>query len=79
MHYVYMLQSISFPDRHYVGLTDDLKKRFKQHNSGESAHTKKFLPWALIGYIAFSDKSRAVAFEAYLKTGSGRAFAAKHF
>ncbi len=79
MHYVYMLQSLPFPDRHYVGLTEDLKQRFTQHNAGESAHTAKFLPWTLLGYTAFSDKKKAQAFEAYLKTGSGRAFAKKHF
>jgi putative endonuclease len=79
MYYVYMLQSIPVPDRHYVGLTEDLKQRFKQHNGGESTHTNKFVPWALLGYIAFSDKDKAQAFEAYLKTASGRAFAKKHF
>jgi putative endonuclease len=79
MYYVYMLQSIPVPDRHYVGLTEDLKQRFKQHNGGESTHTNKFVPWALLGYIAFSDKDKAQAFEGYLKTASGRAFAKKHF
>ena len=79
MKYVYMLRSISFPERYYVGSTFDLKKRFVDHNKGLSAHTKKFMPWALVGYIAFSDHTKADAFEAYLKTASGRAFAKKHF
>jgi hypothetical protein len=30
-------------------------------------------------YIAFNDEQRAIAFEKYLKSGSGRAFAKKHF
>ena len=79
MYYVYMLRSIPFPDSHYTGLTEDLNQRFRQHNAGESTHTRKFMPWVLLGYIAFSDRGKAEAFEAYLKTASGRAFAKKHF
>jgi putative endonuclease len=77
--YVYMLQSESSPDRYYVGSTGDLKKRFGEHNSGQSTHTKKYIPWKLVGYVAFADPAKADAFEAYLKTGSGRAFAKRHF
>jgi putative endonuclease len=79
MKYVYMLQSETFPDRYYVGCTHDLKKRFGEHNRGESIHTKKFMPWKLVGYIAFSNDEKAEKFETYLKTASGRAFAKKHF
>jgi putative endonuclease len=79
MKYVYMLQSEQYPDRYYVGCTFDLKRRFAAHNRGENAHTKKFAPWVLIGYMAFSDPAKADKFELYLKSGSGRAFAKKHF
>ena len=79
MKYVYMLQSETQPDRYYVGCTVDLKKRFGEHNRGESVHTRKFTPWKLVGYVAFSDGEKAARFEAYLKTASGRAFAKKHF
>ena len=79
MKYVYMLQSEASPDRYYVGCTVDLKKRYGEHNRGESTHTKKFIPWKLVGYLAFSDHNKANKFEAYLKTASGRAFAKKHF
>jgi predicted GIY-YIG superfamily endonuclease len=79
MKYVYMLQSIPSPNRYYVGSTLDLKTRFHEHNSGQSTHTKKYLPWKLVGYIAFSDLEKADRFEAYLKTASGRAFAKRHF
>ena len=79
MKYVYMLQSESLPDRYYVGCTHDLKKRYDEHNNGQSTHTKKFIPWPLVGYLAFSDHNKADRFETYLKTASGRAFAKKHF
>ncbi|MEA3024453.1 MAG: putative endonuclease [Alphaproteobacteria bacterium] len=77
MIYVYLLQSISFPGQIYVGLTDDMRGRLAAHNAGQSPHTAKFKPWRLVTYIAFSDKAKAVAFERYLKTASGRAFANK--
>ena len=79
MRYVYVLQSLSMPERHYVGGTNDLKRRFAEHNGGQSIHTNKFKPWKLVTYVAFSDHDKADKFEAYLKTGSGRAFAKKHF
>ncbi|MEA2879367.1 MAG: putative endonuclease [Hyphomicrobiales bacterium] len=77
MKYVYLLQSIDHPDQVYVGLADDLKARLATHNSGGSPHTSKFKPWRLVTYVAFSDESKAVAFERYLKSSSGRAFAKK--
>ena len=79
MKYVYMLQSLDFPDRQYVGAAHDLKRRVNAHNAGESFHTKKFKPWKLIGYVAFADDRKADSFEQYLKTGSGRAFSKRHF
>jgi predicted GIY-YIG superfamily endonuclease len=77
LKYVYSLESVTEPERHYVGSTDDLKSRFKAHNDGRASHTAKLKPWRLNTYIAFSDKDRAVAFEKYLKSHSGRAFARK--
>ena len=79
MKYVYMLQSIDTPEGFYVGKTTDLEERIRQHNAGESAHTRKFRPWKLEGYIAFSDHAKAEKFELYLKSGSGRSFAKRHF
>ena len=77
MRYVYLLQSIKFPDQTYVGLTDDLRSRFSEHNRGRSPHTAKYRPWCLVSYVAFSDERKAVEFERYLKSASGRAFANK--
>lgn len=77
MHYVYILQSEADPARFYVGCTRDLKARLTKHNSGGVPHTSKYLPWRLKTYIAFTDRDQAVAFEAYLKSASGRAFAKK--
>jgi putative endonuclease len=77
MTYVYFLQSIDYPDQNYVGLAGDLRARLKVHNSGGSLHTAKYKPWRLVTYVGFSDEAKAVAFERYMKTASGRAFAKK--
>jgi putative endonuclease len=77
MFYVYLIESLSDSAQIYVGQTDDLRKRLKTHNAGGSPHSAKFKPWRLVTYIAFSDKQKAIAFERYLKSHSGRAFAKK--
>jgi predicted GIY-YIG superfamily endonuclease len=77
MRYVYLLQSENYEDQRYVGVTSDLRQRIADHNSGKSPHTSKYMPWKLVTYVAFSDEQKAEAFERYLKSGSGHAFARK--
>ena len=77
MTYVYILQSLTDPQRFYVGCTHDLRARIRKHNAGEVSHTSKYLPWRIKTYLAFTDEARAFAFEKYLKSPSGRAFAKK--
>jgi predicted GIY-YIG superfamily endonuclease len=78
MPYVYLLQSIRFPDQRYVGLTHDFRHRLQEHNSGESPHTSRYRPWKPIVVMRSEDERRAAEFEQYLKSGSGRAFAQRH-
>jgi predicted GIY-YIG superfamily endonuclease len=49
----------------------------KRHNAGDVTYTARYRPWPVNTYLAFSDESRAIAFEKYLKSPSGRAFARK--
>ncbi len=79
MFYVYLVRSERFPEQRYVGFTTDLRERLKTHNAGGSVHTAKYGPWKLISYHAFSDRRRAQEFEHYLKSGSCKAFANRHF
>ncbi len=79
MFYVYLLRSINFPERFYVGRTGDLKRRLKEHNDGKSIYTNKFKPWTLHGYVAFDSEEKARNFENFLKTGNGRIFQKKFF
>jgi predicted GIY-YIG superfamily endonuclease len=77
VYYVYLIESLSAQGERYVGITADLKQRLQEHNAGKSSHASKFRPWKLTAYIAFADRAKADAFERYLKSGSGHAFASK--
>ena len=76
MKYVYILESLDSL-HFYVGITDHLRARLAKHNAGEVPHTSKHGPWRIKTYVAFSNTAQAVAFEKYLKSASGRAFAKK--
>ena len=75
--YVYILQSLNCPDKYYTGYTKNLDSRLKEHNNGKCAHTSKYAPWKIKTAIAFTGNDKAIAFEKYLKSQSGRAFAKK--
>ena len=79
MFYTYLIESIDYPGNRYIGHTSDLKQRLAEHNAGRCPHTAKFLPWKLKIYIAFETLEQAQHFERYLKSGSGHAFADRHF
>lgn len=79
MFYTYIVESKSAPGKRYIGHTSNLKQRITEHNSGKCPHTSKRLPWELKLYIAFETLPQAQHFERYLKSGSGHAFANRHF
>jgi predicted GIY-YIG superfamily endonuclease len=77
MYYVYVL--ICRDNSSYTGFTEDLKERLKRHINGRVPATQNRSPVELIFYCAFQNKYKALKFEKYLKSGSGRAFLTKHF
>jgi putative endonuclease len=77
--FVYVLKSADPKPHFYVGSTSDVYARLADHNAGRCPHTARHRPWQLHVTIALPDEQRAVAFERYLKSGSGRAFAKRHF
>jgi predicted GIY-YIG superfamily endonuclease len=77
-NYVYTLELLSPPEQIYTGQTQNLKQRLQAHNSGQVPHTSKFTPWQIRSATAFKSRERALAFERYLKSGSGRAFLKRH-
>ena len=76
---VYVLKSQRDPARYYTGLTSDLASRLAAHNAGRCQHTVSARPWRVDVVVKFADERRAIAFERYLKSGSGSAFAKRHF
>jgi putative endonuclease len=76
---VYVLRSEADRTRHYVGITNDIDGRLHWHNHGPTGHTTSHRPWSLVVSVAFQSEKLALRFEKYLKSGSGRAFAKRHF
>ncbi|MFA6135846.1 MAG: GIY-YIG nuclease family protein [Candidatus Paceibacterota bacterium] len=58
MYYVYILKSKK-DDELYTGSTNNLVKRFNEHNSGKVFSTKSRHPFMLIYYEAYADESDA--------------------
>ena len=77
--FVYILKSINAPATHYVGVTSDVERRLEHHNAGLSHHTAEHRPWRRLVVIECDEEKPALEFEKYLKTGSGREFARRHF
>ncbi|OHA88854.1 MAG: hypothetical protein A3C70_02125 [Candidatus Zambryskibacteria bacterium RIFCSPHIGHO2_02_FULL_43_14] len=73
MFYTYIIQSLK-DKSFYIGSTSDLKKRLKQHNSGQANYSSNKTPFKLVWYGASINKSKAQEFEKYLKSSSGFAF-----
>ena len=73
MHYVYTL--LSEKDGYfYAGSTNDLKRRFEEHNTGGVNSTKNRIPLKLIYYEACINEEDARQRERYLKTGMGKRY-----
>ena len=58
----------------YVGMTNNLERRLKEHNQRENRSTKAYAPFTLIYSEAFDSRLTARAKEKYLKSGVGKAF-----
>jgi putative endonuclease len=71
---VYALKNADNPPRFYT-LLPPTCARLEAHNAGRCAHTAKYRPWVADVIGTFADEARAVAFEKYLKSGSGCEFA----
>jgi predicted GIY-YIG superfamily endonuclease len=77
--FVYIVKSINYPTQYYVGVTSDPGARLRAHNAGLSPHTAEHRPWRTLVVVEFDEEEPALEFERYLKTGSGREFARRHF
>ena len=73
MYYTYVLRSQN-DDKWYTGSTNNLRKRFNEHNSGKNRSTKGRGPFQMIYYEACINEHDARVRETYLKTGMGKRF-----
>ena len=78
IYYAYILESDEHSGEYYRGFTGDLTARLALHNAKKCVHTRKYAPWHVKFYAAFETLELARAFEKYLKSGSGHAFAKRH-
>ena len=78
MFIVYILKSLKKTNQYYVGLTEDMERRLQNHNNEDNpGYSRRYAPWQVETYVSFKDRDRAIAFEKYLKVGSGYAFLRK--
>jgi predicted GIY-YIG superfamily endonuclease len=77
--FVYLIQSVTRPDRHYIGRTHDMPSRLASHNAGESPRTCNHRPWRLVVSVAFASEAKAMEFERYLKSASGGELVGRYF
>ncbi|OGY50991.1 MAG: excinuclease ABC subunit C [Candidatus Buchananbacteria bacterium RIFCSPHIGHO2_02_FULL_56_16] len=73
MYYTYVLKSKK-DGKYYIGYTEDLRKRVRQHNSGLVESSMARRPFELVYYEACLNKDKAIKREKYFKTGFGRGF-----
>ncbi|GBE16246.1 GIY-YIG nuclease superfamily protein [bacterium BMS3Abin15] len=71
MFYIYILESTKNKNL-YIGYTNNLRKRIREHNQGLNKSTKPYIPWKLIYYEACLNKEDAERRENYLKTSQGQ-------
>jgi predicted GIY-YIG superfamily endonuclease len=77
--FVYILRSDTDPTKHYTGIASNPRERLVWHNTGPCGYTVAHRPWSIAVSIEFQTERQAIQFEQYLKSGSGRAFAKRHF
>jgi len=73
MYYTYILQS-SKDNKFYTGCTNDLRKRFRDHQDGKVSITKNRRPFKLIYYETCINQQDAYQREKYLKSGPGKRY-----
>lgn len=73
MFYTYVIRNKD-SGKWYTGYTNDLRKRFKEHNTNKVCSTKNRGPFDIIYYEACLNEYDAIAREKYLKTGMGKRY-----
>ena len=77
--FVYVIHSLTNPDRLYVEAAANVSMRIAAHNAGHSPLTVAHRPWKLVAVVQFGNEGTAHRFEKFLKSSAGRAFVKHHF
>ena len=56
----------------YVGITNNIDRRIKEHNRGYNKKTRAYGPFEIIYSKQFATRIEAREHEKYLKSGSGK-------
>jgi len=73
MWYSYALRSLKDGNL-YIGISENLEKRLKQHNSGMTKSNRSRRPFEIIYKKGHKNRIEARMNEKYLKSGVGREF-----
>ncbi|OGY45051.1 MAG: endonuclease [Candidatus Buchananbacteria bacterium RIFCSPHIGHO2_02_FULL_38_8] len=71
MYYVYVIKSQIVPYI-YVGISDNLSRRIRQHNKGYNKTTRPYKPFTVLLVEEYSSRIEAHQREKYLKSGCGK-------
>ena len=71
MYHVYAIKSF-VQNYVYVGMTNNLERRLKQHNNGENRSRKAYQPFVLVLSEIYETRVDARNRERYLKSGAGK-------
>ena len=75
MFTVYILKSLEFEGKTYIGFTSDIKSRLIAHNHPQNkGWTKRYQPWGILHVESYGTKKEAIAREKYFKSGVGRRY-----
>lgn len=78
MFYTYVIKSFS-RNYVYVGISNDFKRRLREHNSGKNRTTKPYKPFKVLHVEEFPDRISARTRERWFKSGEGKEFLKKHY
>lgn len=73
MFFVYVIRS-KRNGRFYVGISVNVEKRLKEHNSKKTRSTSGYIPWELCFFESFDTRIEARKREIYLKSGVGKEY-----
>lgn len=71
MYYVYILKS-KVNGSYYKGLTSDIDRRIRDHNSGNTSSNRKFAPYGIVHVELCENLEDARELELFFKSGYGR-------